>query len=182
MTIIAPTPPTFGIQIVLDDGMPIGILDKPYEASDAKQMLHRIQTSFPNSTLAIDEGFPNSCWVKVSDERATAILYRHTMHVLWTLSNADLPLAHWNLAPYKADKLDGTLHIKDIDKARKAMEAYAELFGVEEIHERTDERAIYLELGEVVWGGVQIKLSSYTSLPKDVSTSAGVAEQSSVGA
>jgi hypothetical protein len=82
------------------------------------------------------------------------------------LTREDLPLVFWQLSPYQPDKLEGKLHIDDLGDARKVIEAYADAFGVKEINERTTEHATYLELGVVVWGGVRIEVSTYTSKRK----------------
>lgn len=162
MTIIPPTAPQFAIRMVDGDTL-IGVT-RAHEHAKAKQVLHRIQSSYPDSTLAIED--ENSKWKSLDDKQVANALFQHTTHVLWFLAYHELPLAHWELAPWRADKLEGTIHEDDADAARKAIEEYAAVFGAE-IRERENKNAICLELSDVVWGGVQIKLSTYTAAPKN---------------
>lgn len=167
MNIIPPASPTFAIQIVDADGIPIGVLDQNHKATEARRLLHRIRDSFPNSTLVT---YDDCRWVTVDDEQLTSAIYLHTMYVMAELTRAGLPMAFWQLAPYQADKLEGKLHIADVGEARKAIEVYADAFGVAEVMERETDHATYLELGEVVWAGARIELSTYSAKRKQPET------------
>ncbi|MFB9209620.1 hypothetical protein ACFFV7_51150 [Nonomuraea spiralis] len=168
MNIFPPSAPTFAIRVVDGDKL-VGILHENHPAAEAERLLRRIRDNFPASTLA---EFDGSKWQTVDDEQLKSAIYQHTMYVLSELTRARLPLAHWQLAPYQPDKLTGTLHISDADKARKAIEAYAAVLGVTEISERESEHAVQLELGEVVWAGVRIELSTYTRANADAASAA----------
>lgn len=158
MNIFPPSSPKFAIRIVDGDTL-VGILREAHEASEAGRLLRRIRNNFPNSTLAEYDG---TKWIPVDDEQLQSAIYLHTMYVMAELTRAGLPVAYWRLAPHQADRLEGTLHIDDVDEARKAIEAYAAVFGVINVNESEDDRASRLKL-DVVWAGVRIELSTYTS-------------------